>query len=112
MRLAFERPHVQEGTQRSSATRQHGVNGNRANAQIAVGGSAQRAARVESEPAEGQDEAANQYGRNIVAKDRVARSIAVVLTNARANDQTYGQCRYSSDRVHDARSGEIAIAFA
>ena len=40
VRLAFERPHVEDGTHRSGATRQHGVNSNRADAQIAVGGSA------------------------------------------------------------------------
>ena len=70
--LPFEAPHVEHGAERSGAACQHGVHGDRADAQVAVRGSAQRAAGIESEPAEGEDEAADQHGRNVVADDRIA----------------------------------------
>ena len=85
--LALEHPHVKQCAKGSGATSQHGVDGDRADAEATSAGSAERAAGIESEPAEGQDEATDQHGRDVVADDRIGRTIAVELADARADDR-------------------------
>ena len=110
--LPFNDPHIEQRAECCSAAGQHGVDGNGANAQVAGGGSAQRAAGVESEPAEGQDEAADQHRRDVVADDGVGRAVAIEFADARADDHSHSQSRQSAHSMHHARSGKVAIALA
>src|SRR5581483_9113664 len=52
-------PHIEDGAERARAPRKHRVDGDRSDTQIARARSAQRAARIEAEPAESEDEAAD-----------------------------------------------------
>src|SRR5205085_9000867 len=83
--LSLADPHVEEGSEGPRAARQHGGDGDGSDAQIAVRGGAQRTARNESEPAEGEDEAADQDRRDVVSDDRVGRSVAGELADARTD---------------------------
>ena len=110
--LPFNDPHVEQRAKGAGAAGEHGVDSDRADAQATGSGSAQGAAGVEAEPAEGQDEAANQDGGDIVADDGVGGSVAVELADARSDDQCNCQRCEAADRVHHARSGEVAIALS
>ena len=75
-------------------------------------GRAERAARVESEPAEGQDEAAGQHNDHVVSRHGVRRTVAVVLADARTHDESQSQRGDATHRVHHAGSGKVGIAGA
>src|SRR5438309_11621983 len=45
-------------------------------------------------------------------QDWVGRSVSVVFADTRTDDHANGERCNSSDRVNDARSGEIAVALA
>ena len=112
VRLALHCPHVEQRTEGAGATGQHGVDGDGADAQVAGGGGAKGAAGIESEPSEGQNEASDKHCGDVVADDRVARSVAVELADARTDDHRHSQCRHSTDRMDNARSGKVAIALS
>ena len=68
VRLAVAQPHVEHGAEAARHPGQHGVHRDGADAQAAVAGSAQRRAGIESEPAEGQNEAAGEHQHDVVAR--------------------------------------------
>src|SRR6185437_13120401 len=110
--FAVLHPHVKHGSESPGATGEHRVHGDGADAKITGRRSAESAPRVKPEPSESENEATNQYGRNVVANDCIARSVAVEFSDPWPNDQANGECRYSSDCVHYARPCEIAVTFS
>ena len=92
---------VEHGRDRRSRAGQHRDRGDLADAQVAAAGCAQRAAWVEPEPAEGQDEAADGGHVQVVAGHRVCRAILVVLAEARAKH--HGARRAPPSRPWHAR---------
>src|SRR5206468_9184171 len=93
-------PHVEDGSEGARAAREHGVDRDRADTEVAVARGPEGAPRVEAEPPEGEDEAAEEHHGDVVPGDRVGRAIAVVLPDARPDDHRDGECREAADRVH------------
>src|SRR5437762_9592694 len=110
--LSEAHPHVEEGAEGAGAAREHGVHGDRADAEVAGARRPERASGVEAEPAEGEDEAAEQHHRDVMARDRVRRAVAVELADARADDHRDRERGEAADGVHDPRAGEVAVAVA
>src|SRR5258708_7578010 len=77
IRFPLETPHVKQRTERTCAACQHGVHRDRSDSEVAVCRGTQGASRIESEPSEGKDKAADQYSRDIMAYDCVAGTIAI-----------------------------------
>src|SRR5439155_23170139 len=86
--------------------------GDRADAEVARARRAERAPRIEAEPSEGEDEAAEEHHGDVVPRDRVRRAVAVELADPRPDDEGDRERGESTHRVHDARAGEVAVAVA
>src|SRR6267378_6844977 len=107
--LAVDGPHVEHRGDRAGSAGQHRVHGDDGDAQIGAG---KGAARVETEPAEGEDEAAEGRHRDVVAGDRVGGAVLVVLADARAQHHRARQRGHATDHVDDGRAGEVDVAVA
>ena len=105
-------PGVDHRRERAEAGCQHRDDGDDPDPQGAVARGAERAAGVEPEPAEGQDERAQDRQDDVVARDRVGRAVLVVLADPRPEDDRAGQGAPAADRVDDARAGEVGVARA
>ena len=73
---------------------------------------AERAAAVEAEPAERQDQGSEHDHRNVMAGDRVGRTVLVELADPRAENDRPGQGRDAAGHVDDRRTGEIDVSVA
>src|SRR5262249_4335089 len=67
---------------------------------------------IKSEPTEGQNEAAEENHRDVVAWHRVGTAVAPVFTDTRADYHRHRERAHSAHRVDDSRAGEIAVAVA
>ncbi len=90
VRLSVTNPHVQDRSERARATRQHGVDGNRPDAQRSVARGSESASRIEPKPAEGQDEATGEHDNDVMARHRIGCAVAVVLADPRPNNHGKG----------------------
>ena len=77
---------------------------------IASGIDRHGAARIEAEPTEPQDQAADRGSRHVVPRDGLTLAVGAVLADARAEDDDADQRRPAADRVHHRGTGEIEEA--
>ena len=96
--LAVLEPHVEDAAQGGRHTGDHGVHGNDTDATVATG---QRAAGVESEPAERQDERAELNHGNVMAEDGPGLAVLVVLADARTNEDGCNERQRTALQVDD-----------
>ena len=95
--------------QATGDTGEHRVHHDETNAQVRTG---ERRARVKAEPAERQDERADNNHRHVVTGHSLGPALRVVLADARADDHRARQRDNAAHRVHDARTGEVDRAVA
>ena len=79
---------------------------------MAFGIDRHRAARIEPEPAEPEDQRAERRRRHVVAGDRPGLAVGGVLADARPKHDDARQRRPAADAVHDGRTGEVEEAHA
>ena len=98
----------EHGGQTGGAGRQSGVGGDAADAfEIHRG---KRAARIESVPAEPQQQTAGGGDRQIVRQHRSAAVALEFASEPRSQNNGAGQGDESADGVHDRRAGEVMEA--
>ena len=91
-------PDVEHCRKRARSTGKHRVYRNHANAQIAAG---EGRPRVESEPAERQDERAGKRHGQVVSRHRHRLTILGVLSEARTENDRARKRRHSANHVDD-----------
>ncbi len=79
--------------------------------ELNVGGGERRGG-VEAEPAEQEDERAEQRHRDVVSGERAWLAVAAVLADAWAEHEGAGEGSRAADGVDDARAGEVDVAGA
>src|SRR5262245_36502933 len=109
IRFSIPDPHVENRSERPSATGKHRVYGNRTDAQCSVTGSGKRAARIEAEPAKGENETPRQHENDVMPRYRVWPTITVVFADTWSDNHRYRQSGETTDCVHDTRPRKITV---
>ena len=95
---------------RAAGAREHRVDRDDADAQVGAG---ERRARVEAEPAEGEDEGAEHRHRDVVTRDRAAARPSLLNLPMRGpSSMRAGERDHAADHVHHRRAGEVDVAVA
>src|SRR4030095_14238441 len=89
-----------------------GVKPNQPNARDGRAAAGGGRAGVKADPAEREDERAEDRHRDVMAGNRNGLAVLRVLADARADDDGAGERRHPADHVHDGRSGEVDMTVA
>jgi hypothetical protein len=98
--------------ERAAGGSKHRAGRDQTDTQITVASSAERAPRIEAEPAKREDQTTGDSHNNVVAGNDVGRSILVVFAKAGAEDDRSRECGPSADSVNNATAREVGVTSA
>ena len=107
VRLAEEEPGGDRRRERRCRRRGVRVDSDLGSQSPAVTGNAHRAPRIEAEPAEPEDETADEGQRHVVTRNRLDTAVGGVLSDPRPEDHRPGQRSPAPHRMHRRTSGEV-----